>query len=181
MSSAHPRRFPASSSRSLRRGDRVVAIADVSAERITIFGHGTSDHDALPETAVLDRLTAAIRAADSVDLDHTAAVHAVARYMSPERARATSERFHHHERTRRATPAEQRARTLAASIHHARRIRLDVGAVIDAAACWVMPSDAFAQYASGLRVTTVAVPSSIAGAAAARPARSEVTALTPRT
>jgi hypothetical protein len=144
---------PATGQRHLRRGERVVAVAEVTADRITIHGYGTYDHDLHPDPATLVRIEAAIHAADRVTGSHGALLDAACRYMSSERAEETRARFLGNERKRRATPPAHRARKLAESIHHGRRVRLDAGGVIDAGACSVMPLETFATYAKGLRIS----------------------------
>lgn len=141
--------------RGLRHGDRVVAVASVDAGSITIHGYGIYQHTTAGDgdQVALDRVTAAIRAADGLGVDYEPLIAGACRHLSKSLADAQRSRFHASETRRRAQPIERRARVLLDRVHHQPRVRLDSGSVIDADGCFVMRADTFHRYAAGSIVT----------------------------
>lgn len=138
----------------IRPGERVVAISAVTEDAIEIFGHGTYHHTEAPESMVAG-IAAAIGRADEVHVDYDGMLDTLSRHMSPDRATAFRAHFIGREQSRLARPLSERARQVAAGVHHHRQVRLDDGTVIGADRCWIMSLVAFNRYALGTVVVTV--------------------------
>lgn len=141
--------------RPLQHGDRVVAVATVARDAITILGYGVYQHGTASDAdaGALHRLATAIRATDDLGVDYEPLVAGACRHLSAGLADAQRSRFHSLESRRRAQPIEHRARVMLDRVHHRRRVRLDSGDVVDADRYFVMRADTFHRYSAGTIVT----------------------------
>jgi hypothetical protein len=139
-------------------GDRVVAVRDVTSDRIEIFGFGTYRHSTAPSRASVGRIADGLRAGDAVGVEFGPMLDLLCAPRSPQHAERTRRRFRTVDEHRRSLHADDRARALAERVHHDRRIDLERGGSVSADHCWVMRADAFAHYAHGSTVVTVTGP-----------------------
>ena len=141
----------------LRRGDRVVAISDVTAHTLRIHGFGVYEHADGADTgpAEVAAVAAALRAANAVAADLEPLVDHIQRHASAEWAARARQRYRATRAAAQSAPLHDRARALLHHVHHGARVRLDDGRSIDAHRCWVMRADTFPRYATATRVVTI--------------------------
>lgn len=142
----------------LRRGERVVAVSEITTDTIHIHGFGVYDHDTHAEHGHADvaALAGALAAADAVAADLGPLVDHLSRHASREWTERAQRRYRSARTAISAAPAHDRARALLASIPHQPRVHLDDGRSIDAHRCIVMRADTFPRYAHGTRVVKTA-------------------------